>query len=398
MRAHSRPPLTFSAALLCGALLFPPWVLSAQTGATTAAAIGTDSTGTLRGAITTADGIPLGGASVRLAIDRAANHFISESDDNGSVVFTRVPLGRGWLHARRIGFRPDSIPVTVSGNEPPLATLSLTRVAVELSAVRVLGRRDISGPMGGFFRRQQTNGGGRFFTAQDLERRNPSNMTDVFRAVPGIRIESNGPMNHVRVRNSRCAPLVWLDGQPLFAGEVDLDSFDPHTFEGIEIYSGPASVPVEFQGNQRMSSACGTIVLWSKRGETRAKKRKKDDPTPVALIMQLIEKNEAFVVSDVDVAAYPDSSALIKPIYPDSLFEAQAAGSVLAEFVVNTKGRAVMETFSAMTTSHRQLVEPVRRAVQQQEFVPAVRGGKIVQQVMQLPFHFVPDSTARRRR
>jgi hypothetical protein len=40
----------------------------------------------------------------------------------------------------------------------------------------------------------------------------------------------------------------------------------------------------------------------------------------------------------------------------------------------------------------------VRRAVREQRFAPAVRKGRIVQQVMQLPFEFVPDSTARRRK
>jgi hypothetical protein len=43
-------------------------------------------------------------------------------------------------------------------------------------------------------------------------------------------------------------------------------------------------------------------------------------------------------------------------------------------------------------------VEPVRRALRDQRFTPAVRRGTVVQQVLQLPFEFVPDSTARRRR
>ena len=70
----------------------------------------------------------------------------------------------------------------------------------------------------------------------------------------------------------------------------------------------------------------------------------------------------------------------------------------MAEFVVGTDGEAIMETFNAITTTHRSLVEPVRRAVREQRFMPAVRKGRVVQQVMQLPFTFVPDSTARRRR
>jgi hypothetical protein len=241
-------------------------------------------------------------------------------------------------------------------------------------------------------------GNGRFFTAAELDRRNTTRLTDVLRMVPGLRIETRGFTNSVRMRGSRCAPLVWLDNQPLYAGEIDLDSFDARSFDGVEVYSGASSVPVEFQGNQRMSSACGTIVLWSKRGELRERKRKKDEPTPATRIAAMLEDGSAFVVGDVDAGASPDSLLLVRPVYPDSLFEAQVPGRVIAEFVVTTTGEANMDTFSAVTTTNRLFVEPVRRAVREQRFVPAVKRGRIVQQVLQLPFEFVPDSTARRKR
>ena len=125
-------------------------------------------------------------------------------------------------------------------------------------------------------------------------------------------------------------------------------------------------------------------MLWTRRDERRPKKRKKDEPTPAMRIAALLEEGQAFIPSDVDTGAHPDSTALIRPIYPDSLFEAQAGGQVLAEFVVSTRGEAMMDTFSAVTTTHRELVEPVRRAVREQRFMPAVRAGRIVQQVVQL--------------
>jgi hypothetical protein len=89
---------------------------------------------------------------------------------------------------------------------------------------------------------------------------------------------------------------------------------------------------------------------------------------------------------------------VVTPLYPDSLFEAAVGGRVVAEVVVNTSGAPIMETFSAVTATHRSFVEPVRRALRDQRFTPAVRRGTVVQQVLQLPFEFVPDSTARRRR
>ena len=42
--------------------------------------------------------------------------------------------------------------------------------------------------------------------------------------------------------------------------------------------------------------------------------------------------------------------------------------------------------------------QPVRRAVREQSFVPASRQGRVVRQVVQIPFDFIPDSTARRSR
>jgi hypothetical protein len=376
-------------AFLAGLLAGPSAVADAQTT--------TDTTGSVRGSISSRGGPALGGAQLRIRVGTFTSAVTAESDDDGSFGFGRVPVGEAWLLARRIGYRPDSIRVRISKDSTTTASFSLERLAVELSTVNIVGRRDVTGPMAGFYKRM-ANGGGRFFTFADLDRRNAVHMTDVFRMVPGMRIETRGFQNSVRIRGSRCAPLVWLDNQPLYAGEVDLDAFDPRSFEGIEIYSGAASVPVEFQGNQRMSSACGTIVLWSRRGELRPKKRKKDEPTPAMRIAALIDEGKAFVQSEVDAGARPDSAALIRPVYPDSLFEAQTGGQVLAEFVVGTNGEAVMETFSAVTTTHREFVEPVRRAVREQRFTPAVKAGRVVQQVVQLSFRFIPDSTARRRR
>ena len=350
-------------------------------------------TGQVKGMVVTAARMPLVGAQIRFG--SAAD--VAESDDAGQFSAGRINAGALWLRVRRIGYRPESLLVTVLAGQTIEPTIVMSQIAQNIAAVKVVGRRDLSGPLAGFYQRLQA-GGGRYFTKTDIDRRNPSNMSDLLRSVPGIRIEARGLENKVRIRGSRCAPLVWLDGQGLFAGEFDLDALDPRTFEGIEVYSGPASVPMEFQGNQRMSSSCGTIVLWSRRGEFRAKKAKKGEPTPAARIAQLLEELTIFTAADVDVPARVDSSSIVRPFYPDSLFDALVAGELIAEFVVGTNGEAVMETFNAMTTTHRALVEPVRRAVHEQRFVPAVRKGVVVQQVMQLPFTFVPDTLARRRR
>src|SRR5262249_21213988 len=142
--------------------------------------------------------------------------------------------GDAWLRVRRLGYRPDSLFVTVVAGRMVDTSIVLQRVAVDLAPVNIVGRRDVTGPMSGFYQRLAT-GSGRYFTRAEIARRAPGRVTDLLREVPGVHIESRYMSNSVRIRGSRCAPAVWLDGVALSGGEVDLDAFDLQTFEGIEV-------------------------------------------------------------------------------------------------------------------------------------------------------------------
>jgi hypothetical protein len=351
-------------------------------------------TGGIAGTVRDSLGAPVAGALISVA----GTTLVVESDEEGEFRLAKARVGEMSLRVRRIGFKPDTIRVMVVAGSTVPATFVLARVAVELAPLVVYGRRNVTGPIRGFYDRM-SRGMGHFFTREQVERRNPMNMTDLFRMIPGARVESRGlGGSSVRFRGARCAPLVWLDGTPTYAGEFPLDALDPRTFEGIEIYSGPASVPAEFQGNRTMSSACGTVILWSRQGEYRIKKPKKGELSPAAMIEQLVAQQSVFTANEVDRPARADSSDLIQPIYPDSLFENAVAGRTVAEFVVNLQGDVVMETFNVVTSTHPAFSDAVRRALKDQRYFPAQRKGIVVQQVVQQPFDFQPDSTALRRR
>jgi hypothetical protein len=160
------------------------------------------------------------------------------------------------------------------------------------------------------------------------------------------------------------------------------------------VYSGVSSVPLEFQRNNRSSSGCGTIVLWSKRGEPPPRAVLRQGMTASALISRMIDNGTVLTADLVDTLARVDSTHLVVPIYPEALFQSATAGRVLAEFVVADDGDADMQTFNAVTSTNPAFVEAVRNAVRQQRFRPAIRAGQRVHQVMQLPFQFVPDSVA----
>jgi hypothetical protein len=347
--------------------------------------------GSVRGIVRDLAGRPLAGARVSVLGADAA----TESDEAGAFRLALVPGGAARIVARRIGFAPETLSVTLSPARGTELDVRLERLAQPLDAVVVNGRRDIRGPMAGFYLRRDRGSGGRFYTQEQIAQRNVTRMSDLLRSIPSLRITSRRPgESQFRLRGSSIAPLVWLDGAPMGAGEVDLDNFDPRSFAGIEIYSGPASVPVEFAGSRMMSTSGGAVVLWTRRGEAAPARRKRGAPTPAELIAGLIERGEAFTAAAVDQPARPVDTPPIVPIYPDSLFEARVPGMVEVEFVVDATGRVRMDTFGLIWTTHRQLGEAVRRSLPSAAFGPAVRAGRNVAQVMQLPFEFIPDSGA----
>ncbi|HEY4659614.1 MAG TPA: TonB family protein [Gemmatimonadaceae bacterium] len=76
------------------------------------------------------------------------------------------------------------------------------------------------------------------------------------------------------------------------------------------------------------------------------------------------------------------------PRYPEILKSAGVEGEVLAQFVVDTTGRAEPETFKVFKATHELFATAVRSALPNMRFIPAEVGGKKVKQLVQQPFVF----------
>ena len=74
--------------------------------------------------------------------------------------------------------------------------------------------------------------------------------------------------------------------------------------------------------------------------------------------------------------------------YPDDLRQRGVCGEVLASFVVDTLGRAEMETFRVIKSTDPLFSDAVRRGVAQSRFKPARLRGRTVRQLVQQPFAF----------
>lgn len=107
-----------------------------------------------------------------------------------------------------------------------------------------------------------------------------------------------------------------------------------------------------------------------------------------------VEGGKAPVVSDQPffefqvekpVTALPGSA---NPRYPDILRQAGVEGEVLAQFVVDTTGRAEVRTFKVLKASHDLFGTAVKNALPGMRFIPAEVGGRKVRQLVQQPFSF----------
>jgi periplasmic protein TonB len=103
-------------------------------------------------------------------------------------------------------------------------------------------------------------------------------------------------------------------------------------------------------------------------------------PTP-------LNSNETFFDFQVEkqVAPFPGNSA---PRYPDMLRSANVEGEVLAQFTVDTTGRAEMTTFKVLKSTHDLFTNAVKASLPNMKFYPAEVGGKKVKQLVQMPFQF----------
>jgi hypothetical protein len=318
------------------------------------------------------------------------------TDERGEVRFNSVRGGPATIRVRRLGFRPATVDILIDQRVPVTSVVTLALIPQRLATIVVKGGSNYTGRMAGFYQRRDL-GIGHFVSRERIERDNPSQLTDIFRRLPGVQITSTRFIrNAIRFRGNggSCWPLVWLDGAPLPTAEFDLDFLSPGSVEGIEVYSGISQVPPQFMGSRGLGS-CGVIVVWSREGERREKKRKK--PVTATELADMVASLKVYTPEQVDVPARGDSLSRPQPLYPETLLFSGVTGQVLAEFVVDTLGHVELDTFGVIASTNPRFTQAVQRALPDWAYAPAMLNGKRVRQLVQQPFNFVVDSAVLRR-
>jgi len=371
-----------------------PGVLALFAATDLGAQVGFLGTGGIRGLVRDSTGQAIIGAQITIP----GAKVVAESDESGQFELAKVPPGMLALRFRRLGYQPDTVELLILAGKTIPLEVTLTRLTVSLSPVVITGRTDLTGWRAGFYQRRDI-GSGHFYTADDIEKRNPSMMSDMFRTIPGVTVAPSGGMirNQLRFRGARgCAPLTWLDGAPLSAGEFDIDALSPRSIAAFEVYTGQIVPPRFAVSPMPGRRTCGVIVIWSREGERRIKRPAPNAASAASEIAKLVDDRQIFTAAQVDITARQDSQKPVRPMYPDALYEAQISGSVMVEFIVTASGEIDPDRISVVFASHPGFVDPVRKALQDAEYVPAMRGGVTVHQVVQHEFQFVPAAGKRR--
>lgn len=316
-----------------------------------------------------------------------------QTDEKGFFRLTDVPLGRQSVHVVRLGFKPVDIPVQMELAGTAEIKVVLTPVVVGLPTVLVKpGRVRYSGRLAGYYKRLESKSGGYFITREEIDRDNPSTTGQLLRRVPAIQvIKGRGGITGIRMRNRRCWPLVWVDGMPMPAGEVDLDAFVPSSIQGIELYLGATTAPLAFTLNEAKSS-CGTILIWSRGPDT--------DPVHRAArpldLEGLLASKGVYTTQTVDRSAQLDSTKALDLKFPPSLFASHTPGLVIVEFVVDASGRVEENTVGVVSSTAPLFTDAVRVALSTASFIPALKDGRPVRQLVHQPFEFDVEKGAAR--
>ena len=242
----------------------------------------------LHGRVTDEHGAPVPG--VQLTLTSAASTGVggptplqTTTDSAGRFAWSGLSAGEYRLVARRLGFAPVDVEVSIKDGVDQTLDLRMTTAATRLDTVSVVGtsltpaRYGTSSKMDEFYRRKQ-EGKGHFFTREDIDDSDANNTATLLGRVPGIRAkrEDNGVI-YVHIascvgsqgRISVGAGDDWgwehvaliIDGSQVGKGSKSavVSTIQPSEIEAIEVYTGISELPAEAMGD-----ACAAVYIWTR--------------------------------------------------------------------------------------------------------------------------------------
>ncbi|MFL5607118.1 MAG: carboxypeptidase regulatory-like domain-containing protein [Gemmatimonadaceae bacterium] len=210
-------------------------------------------TATLTGTVRGAGGRPLPDARVSV-VDATGS---SQTDSAGHFTLSNLPAGTQLIEVRRIGYLLGQLPVELRSGRSVNQDITLSTI-VSLDSVRITAQRS---RYRDYETRARRSGAGRFISEDDIQKRNPNEVSDILRMMPGFRIVGAGldaqvvsSRGRISLRQGECAANVVIDGMQ----HQEINLVRPSDIGALEVYNG-IGAPMQYD------SVCGVIVIWTKR-------------------------------------------------------------------------------------------------------------------------------------
>lgn len=198
--------------------------------------------------------LPLGGQ-----VSSEQPVWSGQSDEAGRFVTETIPIGAYRLNVRAVPFSRLTYTLILAEEGVVDVRVEMVGADYELEPIVASARRMTRLETEGFYEREKV-GLGHFVDREDIEGRVATQVSDLFRSVPGARvIQGRGLSSAAIGLRGGCTPLFVLDGS-LLSSPVSLDNLiDVNGLEGMEVYHA-AAVPIQYSG----LTTCGVVMLWSR--------------------------------------------------------------------------------------------------------------------------------------
>ena len=223
-------------------------------GDSTAAELGLTGTAAVSGIVRGPGGQPLANAEVRVR-DAAASALTNET---GHFVLSRLPAGTQVMLVRHLGYELTEIPVELRSGRSVTHDIQLVR-AVSLDSIRVVALRSMYSE---FEYDRHAYFLGKFLTLDDIEKKKPTDVSDMFATLGGFRVMGHGPNAIVRSEIAKfahpgCGAVrVVIDGVEGAA----INDVRPSEVAGIEAYRMGDFAPAAYA----VRGGCGVVIVWTK--------------------------------------------------------------------------------------------------------------------------------------
>jgi hypothetical protein len=221
-------------------------------------------------------GAPLADATLEVHLPSGPTRTVV-TGASGRALLPDVLPGLLTIKARRIGFKQGQLAVTVeSGRNTVPIVLSDVSMPM-LDTVRIVGGRRATAKLDEFETRRLNHSATVTITRDEIVKRNPADLWQMLTHIPSIRITDSDTMTAItstRVRmqdfgGQPCFIPIMVDGVVLNRDPAH-NSFNlsmlprPEEVHGIEIFAGPASVPLQYGGLGGEGKWCGLIAIWTR--------------------------------------------------------------------------------------------------------------------------------------